>query len=242
MPEGSHRFVGPDSTVLRGLESAVVAAAIREAISMTLELVPEDGRLRVELANSGAGHDFPTGFAFEREVWLEVRAFDQAGRPTFESGLLNPQGRLDTALNGPDSDPYLLLLRSRLVALTEGGGDLVAPDGTLDVPAAVLEPFRNANGSLVLDALDTGAPVREVALQTEADGVLREGIPAGGVRTATYPVPRDTHRVQVRLLMRPFTPATVEDVLGRSYDDIPTYELARETAFGMVPSSSGGTP
>ena len=36
------------------------------------------GVLRVRITNVGAGHNVPTGFAFARQMWLEVKAFDGA--------------------------------------------------------------------------------------------------------------------------------------------------------------------
>src|SRR5262249_49855437 len=42
----------------------------------------------IRITNIGAGHNLPTGFAFARQMWLEVKATDAAGRVLFTSGAL----------------------------------------------------------------------------------------------------------------------------------------------------------
>jgi hypothetical protein len=51
-------------------------------------------KVRVAVTNAGAGHNLPTGFASERQLWLEVIATDAAGRRLFVSGDLDRFGDL----------------------------------------------------------------------------------------------------------------------------------------------------
>ncbi len=51
-------------------------------------------RIKVAVTNSGTGHNLPTGFAAERQVWLEVILRDAAGKQLFASGDLDKFGDL----------------------------------------------------------------------------------------------------------------------------------------------------
>ncbi len=51
-------------------------------------------KVRVAVTNAGAGHNLPTGFASERQLWLEVIATDGSGRRVFVSGDLDPYADL----------------------------------------------------------------------------------------------------------------------------------------------------
>jgi len=48
----------------------------------------------VAVTNSGAGHNLPTGFAAERQTWLEVIVRDSAGKEIYVSGDLDKNGDL----------------------------------------------------------------------------------------------------------------------------------------------------
>jgi Cytochrome c554 and c-prime len=45
----------------------------------------------VFLANTGTGHDLPSGFAFARQMWIEITVTDDSGQTIFTSGVVqNP--------------------------------------------------------------------------------------------------------------------------------------------------------
>ena len=44
--------------------------------------------MEVSITSTGVGHNLPTGFAFVRQMWLEVKATDGSGRVVLSSGVL----------------------------------------------------------------------------------------------------------------------------------------------------------
>lgn len=160
-----HSFVGADYPLDdRAAREALRPA--REALlrsSGTLRLVP--GSLRaasnaltfaLEVSNSGTGHNLPGGFAFVRQMWLEITVFDGAGRALIGSGLLasaaddlcdssildEPQSPVRSLLKGcTRSDPLLVNFQQMLL------------DDTL--------PKRGPQGEAVLDR--RGEPLLERA-------------------------------------------------------------------------------
>jgi hypothetical protein len=93
----SHRFIGPDFPLdvpaIRDAGRAEREALLRSAATLTLGTSPlaiKDDQLRVRLAvtNSGTGHNLPGGFAFVRQMWLEVKVLDAQGRLIAGSGVI----------------------------------------------------------------------------------------------------------------------------------------------------------
>lgn len=84
---------------------------------------------KVRLTNVGAGHNLPTGFAFARQLWLEVVVKDGAGHTVLSSGVLDDPTRDlcdDATMTDPGpmaklvegctkSDPFLVNLQQKLV-------------------------------------------------------------------------------------------------------------------------------
>lgn len=101
-------------------EASVDAAAanehaVRELLDTSLRvdiciqrLPGEAFAIEVTLDNVNAGHSFPSGSSHNRDLWLEVRAFDARDRPLYESGVAYADG------NERD-DGDLWLLRDRLL-------------------------------------------------------------------------------------------------------------------------------
>lgn len=105
----NHRFTGPDYSLLKAfgqsdlnLDDAAFASLerhletervtlLQNASTMAVENPAHVARggtipVRVAVTNSGAGHNLPTGFASERQLWLEVIATDASGKQIFVSG------------------------------------------------------------------------------------------------------------------------------------------------------------
>jgi hypothetical protein len=115
-----HRFVGTNTTMLDlldrnrtelGVTTTGLAGAIEDARGLLagaaeLELIAagiEDGQLRIQLAViNRSGHKLPTSFP-SRRVWLHLTVTDSQGAVVFESGRLEPDGRIAGA--DGDSDP-----------------------------------------------------------------------------------------------------------------------------------------
>jgi hypothetical protein len=94
----SHRFIGPDfpldDPAARNAGRAERDALLKRAATLTLDpssLAIADGKLRLRLSvtNSGAGHNLPGGFAFVRQMWVELKLLDAQGRLISGSGVLS---------------------------------------------------------------------------------------------------------------------------------------------------------
>ncbi|MEO6603124.1 MAG: multiheme c-type cytochrome, partial [Polyangiaceae bacterium] len=176
-----HSFVGADYPLDDRAARELLRPA-REALlrsSGALSLVP--GSLKssptalgfvLEVKNSETGHNLPGGFAFVRQMWLEITLLDGAGRALTGSGLLasagddlcdssiidDPQNPMRAALKGcVASDPLLVNFQQLLL------------DETV--------PKHDANGALVLDRrgeplLERGPNGRESVVQTLNSGAV----------------------------------------------------------------------
>jgi hypothetical protein len=60
--------------------------------------------LVVEVTNSGAGHNVPTGFSQERQVWIEITVTDAEGTLLYESGYLRDKAHPETGEMVPDGN------------------------------------------------------------------------------------------------------------------------------------------
>jgi hypothetical protein len=170
-----HSFVGADYP----LDDRVAREAlrpVREALlrsSGTLRLVP--GSLNasanaltfaLEVSNTGTGHNLPGGFAFVRQMWLEIMVLDGAGRALAGSGLLasagddlcdgsiidDPQNPLRTQLKGcTKSDPLLVNFQQMLL------------DDTLPKHGPQGEALLDRRGEPLLERAPNG---RETVIQT----------------------------------------------------------------------------
>jgi len=84
-------------------------------------------KLQVDVESLLAGHNLPTGFTAERQVWVEVTVRDVNGRVVFQSGDLDHNGDLrddhsHEVLTGKiPFDPYLLNFQSKFVVQTNKG-------------------------------------------------------------------------------------------------------------------------
>ncbi len=85
-----------------------------QSASLVLEgFVLQDGRLQGNaLIQSRAGHKFPAGFP-SRRAWLHITVRDAGGTVIFESGAVDPDGRIrdnDNDLDGARFEPHYAVL------------------------------------------------------------------------------------------------------------------------------------
>ena len=167
-------------------------------------------RIKVSVTNSGAGHNFPTGFASERQVWLEVTVTDASKREIYASG---------------DLDQYADLRDWESKAVQDGSMP-VDWDLTNFEAAFVLTNFRGtqSNGISTTNRLINPIPFVVPAtspafIQGVPFGgrIFKEGIPPLQTRTATYDVkiPPDAPgplKVSVKLRYRNFPPHFLRDL------------------------------
>jgi hypothetical protein len=98
-----HSFVGPDHLLDNATQTAAQLAA-RTTLLQSAAAIEFDrdkfgdngnGGLGVDIfiSNVGAGHNLPSGFAFARQMWLEIKSIDVNGNLVDSSGVLaDPAG------------------------------------------------------------------------------------------------------------------------------------------------------
>ena len=158
----THYFVGGNTGVV-GDEEKVKMAQARLQNAADLDLDTADlaqGKLRVKVTNSGAGHSLPTGLGDLRQVWLEVQVTDPSGALFYQSGLLNENHEL-----GPDAEIFRTVLG-------DGKGNPVV---NLAKAKEVLSDTRIKAGETVVRELDLGlVPVAGSQIQVR---LLYRGMP-----------------------------------------------------------------
>lgn len=174
-----HSFVGADYPLDDNAAKLALRPA-REALlrgAAALTLVPDSLKssanslgFAVQVSNVGTGHNLPGGFAFVRQMWLEVSLLDAAGAVLDGSGrvanvaddlcdasiLDDPQNPMRPSLEGcSKSDPLLVNFQQMLVDTAQPKS---GPSGT---------PLLDTRGEALLE----GAPgARETAIQTLTAG------------------------------------------------------------------------
>jgi hypothetical protein len=225
-----HTFIGVDYPLDEPADRDPFAPR-REALlrsAARLELSPLSVRggavsFTVTVTNVGAGHNLPTGFAFARQMWIEVRGADEQNRPLFSSGLLaNPThdlcdaGTMDDPGNplrrhmvGCDaSDPQLVNIQAKLIdkrdILRDAGGS----------------PVLNEKGQqIVIQAADG----KETVLQHFKGGVTARKRPASNQKMTPIP-PNDSVTFTYRFTMaRPSLNPTV--TVRLLFRNLPPYFL-----------------
>jgi hypothetical protein len=184
----------------------------------------ESGELsfRIEVANTGTGHNLPGGFAFVRQMWLEVTLKDAFGNVLASSGrIARPTDDLcdsstliaDNPMRGfvegcSVADPQLVNFQQQLVTRIR-----VARD-------AAGQPRQDVRGEPVLEADDGGSETwlqhiegGPVPRKRPADGKHVPPLAAGERRSFEYRLrlpgaapPASTLRLDVRMLFRPLPP------------------------------------
>ncbi|MCB0217764.1 MAG: hypothetical protein H6648_07600 [Caldilineae bacterium] len=233
-PRSDHGFPGVHGSYWRegpelALQQRRVTALLDGIVSIELELAPAAARgetleIVARLRNEGVGHDLPSGYAFWRELWLELRVEDATGRLLFGSGALDADAFLMDEYNPAVRqdprryDPYLWSLRARMVRSPKMLAAWIDEDRQVQVPDEAIR--RNLNGTPILSTADFDAspilaqawatdrgpdgsagstrdagPLEEVYTLRYGEAVIANGIPAGETRQARYPVPVDADAV-----------------------------------------------
>jgi hypothetical protein len=182
--EAKERQVGD---MLEGIVNIDLEMPQRVASGTEFEIV-------VKLRNDGVGHDLPSGYGFWRDLWLELRVEDAAGRLLFGSGLMdegdwlpdeyNPKVRQD-----PEGyDPFLWSLRSRMVRAPGASRAWIGSDRLVAVPEEAIR--RNINGTPILgtETFDAGPIVaRLLALKSAGAGAAPAALPSANAPSANAP-------------------------------------------------------
>jgi hypothetical protein len=213
-----------DDIALRDAAKPDRRALLQRAASLafvpgSVSVQSEELRFQVSLTNSGTGHNLPGGFAFVRQMWLEVSVLDEAGRLIASSGRLAKASDdlCDSSIIG-DSESSM---RKFIVGCQAVDRELVTFQQML---VDKVEPLRDATAKILLDR--RGQPLlrrapggREVAIQYLTGGPVTrqrastgEPMPplvAGETRTIAYRLSLGGERpaaLRVRLLFRALPP------------------------------------
>jgi hypothetical protein len=231
-----HSFVGVDYPLDTVTQSDphkdARAALLRGAVKLVIDPAPvavSEGQLalRIEITNVGSGHNIPTGFAFARQMWLEVKVADRTGATFFTSGALASnvddlcdQTTLDEQGHPPrklvqgcdKTDPELVSFQTRLVdhieVLRDKQGAKVK-DARGDFVLAATEASKETSLQYL-----TGGPV---ARTRPSDGQKLVPIAPGETRSFVYKVPLPGRFlgaaiVSARLLFRNLPPYMLRDL------------------------------
>jgi hypothetical protein len=220
-----HSFVGVDFSLDSPAQGAASLAA-RTALLQSAAYFRIDRRssgfggnglgVDVFLANSGTGHSLPSGFAFARQMWIELVVTDGGGRTLFQSGVIaqptddlcdgdslfepgNPMRRYFQGCARVDDE--LATFQQKLVSLAGFQADGSDP---LD-PAGLTKAVQIGNETW-LQELHGGV----VARQRTVDGTLQANLKPFEEREVHYDVPLGGGgggvHVRARLLFRALPP------------------------------------
>jgi hypothetical protein len=189
-------------------------------------------RFKVEVRNSGTGHNMPGGFAFVRQLWLEVNVLDAAGRRIASSGTLasNTDDLCDASIvddrESPvrpfisgckASDPQLVnfqqMLLDRVELKRDASGNVLKGsrgENLLARPAGAKEA--------VIQHID-GGPVPRVRPATKQ---AVAPLAFGEAATFAYDFPTggaEARKLSVRLLFRTVPPYLLR-ALGKAQPDV----------------------
>jgi hypothetical protein len=224
-----HSFVGVDyaldAVAVRDPERPLREALLRSAAKIDLpraSIAVRGGTLSfdVTVTNSGTGHNVPTGFAFARQMWLEVTASDASG-PFLTSGVLpsnvsdlcdsatldEPNNPMRPHVKGCDhSDPLLVNFQRKLVNHFEIARDKDGAAIVNDKGEPKLVEAENGHEDF-LQHLTVGVVDRVRPSDHQALSALRPGETRTYRYTAPLPArPTGEISVAVRLLFRSSPP------------------------------------
>jgi len=254
-----HSFVGVDyplDTVARSdPQREARAALLRGAAQLTLDEAKVEGnalKVVVTLENE-TGHNLPTGFAFARQMWIELVATDSDNQEFFASGkIARPTDDLcDNATYGESDNP----LRPQVVGCSDVDKQLVNVQLKLVDKITVLAdasgaPSKNDEGEYVVIQAKSGS---ETFLQYLTGGPVVRVRPADKASLAplrprakkafTFAIPLGRARsgvVSARLLFRNLPPyflramGKAEPAEGPRMDtlvaNLQVVEMAKKTA------------
>ncbi len=247
----SHKFTGPDYSLIpkfgqadleledddfKALETQLEEdrkTLLRNAATMRVDhpkqMPPgERLRVRVDVTNSGAGHNLPTGFATERQVWLEVVVRDRAGKTLYISGDIDRFGDL----RDENSEEVQKGILAKDRDLFNAQGRFVIKD----FRGTEVEAISPTNRLLDPVPYEVPAPWPASILGVSPGArIFKNGIPPHGTKGATYRVriPEGTEgplALSVRLRYRNFPPHLLKEIGIPDYRsklrivDMQTYE------------------
>ena len=192
-PISSHRFIGPDYSLIDNFPyadptaSAEAQAEMKTQIDTLLKNAvhitdvstdegPDQTTLNVVIENRTSGHNVPTGFTSERQLWVEVEVKED-GETVFASGDLDAEGDLRDHLSW----------------------SVIAGDAPLDTQ---LVNFQSLNLLRVVD-VSLGIPdVYETIFPFDADYIVRRSLAPLEARSLQYTLPPLSPDAEITVRLR----------------------------------------
>jgi nitrate/TMAO reductase-like tetraheme cytochrome c subunit len=189
----SHRFIGPDYSLIDNFPyadptaSAEAQAEMKTQIDTLLKNAvhitdvstdegPDQTTLNVVIENRTSGHNVPTGFTSERQLWVEVEVKED-GETVFASGDLDAEGDLRDHLSW----------------------SVIAGDAALDTQ---LVNFQSLNLLRVVD-VSLGIPdVYETIFPFDADYIVRRSLAPLEARSLQYTLPPLSPDAEITVRLR----------------------------------------
>ncbi|MEW4486860.1 multiheme c-type cytochrome [Thalassoglobus sp. JC818] len=166
-------------------------------------------KVHVDVVSKTAGHNFPTGFTAERQVWVELILVDPLGRTVFSSGDLDSNGDLrdehshEVEAGHLHWDRHLLNFQSKFTLLTVQGTErsVIIPVNRDLTPINVVRP--------------NPAPAQSFGRPADFR-VAKASLPPLDTMGNTYPIRlgdcAGPHRLRVRLNYRNLPPALFDKI------------------------------
>ncbi|MDA7978909.1 MAG: hypothetical protein MPJ50_09095 [Pirellulales bacterium] len=164
--------------------------------------------VRATVQSTFAGHNYPTGFSAERQLWVQVIVRDQNGRTIYASGDLDSNGDLrddhsyEVQTGAARHDRDLMNFQSKFIALTNRGTErsvVLAVNRHL-TPISLFRPATDAAASF-------GRP--------GSFRIQKSSLPPFGKASNTYrfAVPQaGDYLLQVKLLFRHLPPKLLDEI------------------------------
>lgn len=181
-----HDFEGIDLAITEfpGRERQRVLVEQFLAASLLAEIcVSEAGVIRLTLENVGSGHNFPSGAAHDREIWLELAAY-RAGdpEPVFATGTPGEQSDAEPAVNRP-----VVLLRDHAI---DAHGD----PAHMFWEIAGLRGSTTISGAITRDPLDPAFHAERKSFEFDAEQAELGSIDRVTLRVRVRPIALDVLR------------------------------------------------
>jgi len=225
-PHASHRFIGPDYSLLDDfpypddLDASAAAQVeqlqqIQSLLEAAVHIASLDARVEgddvlvdVVLESLTAGHHVPTGFTSERQLWIELEVVAGDGATLLHSGDLDGDGNL--------RDAHSLDVQAGLVPLD---------DVLVNLQSSNVSVVRPVNSVGVVGSADPGAGVFEtdVIFPTDADSIDRHSLEPLEARGFSWRVASGGHpgpvEVRARLHYRNLPPYLLQALQADDYLD-----------------------
>ncbi len=236
-----HSFVGVDYPIdevaTNDPQKKAREQLLRSAASLSIEGGSITGgklTFKARLKNGGSGHNLPTGFAFARQVWLEVIVTDGSGNELLSSGVVEKAGddlcdasTMDDPGNPvakhvkgcTKSDPFLVNLQQKLVSKFQIVEDEKTGEKLLDDVGDFKQEQAEKGVETMLQRVRAGVVPRTRPFDKTKMVPLQPLEERRFGYTIPFPGPATRATVTVRLLFRSLAPCLLRELADGDTND-----------------------